>query len=106
MNYFHVHKCHCSLHQSTRETRILLIPGAAEIFANPIFLSSTLSGLQNQLHLLALISDQRRFRVTINKTEMIIFRRGAHYQEGSWYFSLTPLGMVNISRSCINHRAI
>ena len=66
---------------------IQLIPGSEEIFlllfaVDVVLISSTPSGLQNQIDNLEKASKLLRLTVNVNKTKVMIFRKGEHIAAG------------------------
>ena len=80
---------------------IQLLPGACEIFAllfadDIVLLSSTPTGLQNQLNSLEEISKNLNLKVNVDKTRVMVFRRGGYLAKGErWYLHGTRLETVN-----------
>jgi len=80
---------------------IQMLPGKEEIFAllfadDIALLSSTPSGLQNQINSLARVSETLGLRANTDKTKVMVFRRGGHLAGGErWFLGDTRLEIVN-----------
>ena len=77
------------------------LPGLREIFlllfADDIaLLSSTPVGLQNQLNSLATASDRLGLKINMNKTKVMIFRKGGRLsKQEKWFMKGTEIEIVN-----------
>jgi hypothetical protein len=80
---------------------IQLIPGALEIFLllfadDVILLSGTANGLQNQINCLKLEADRLGLTVNLDKTNIIVFRKGGHLAaHESWYYGDFKVKVIN-----------
>lgn len=80
---------------------IQFLPGCPEIFFllfadDVVLLSTTPSGLQNQLDNLETISEELGLTVNMTKTKVMVFRRGGHLSRGErWFLGGNRLEVVN-----------
>ena len=80
---------------------IQLLPSLEErfllLFADDIVLvSSTPSGLQNQINNLEKASNSLGLTVNLDKTKVMIFRKGGHIGAGEkWFFNGNEMEIVN-----------
>jgi hypothetical protein len=80
---------------------IQLIPGAVELFLmifadDVILLSSTIIGLQNQLNVLKQEADRLFLTVNLEKTNIMIFRKGGHLSNNEkWYYGTADVKVTN-----------
>ena len=67
------------------------------LFADDLaLLSSTAVGLQNQLNQLSRMCDERLLKINIEKTKVMVFRKGGHLGEKEvWYLGGQKLHVVN-----------
>ena len=89
-----------SVRQNGRPRRHLLT-GLEEIllllFVDDVVLgSSTSAGLQNQISSLQKASDSLGLTVNLDKTKVMIFRKGGHIASGKiWFYNSSKLEIVN-----------
>ena len=80
---------------------IQLIPGFEEIFLllfadDIVLISSTPSGLQNQIDNLEKASKSLGLTVNLDKTKVMIFRKGGHIAAGEkWFYDGKEMEIVN-----------
>ena len=80
---------------------VQLLPGMAEIFLllfadDIVLISTTPTGLQNQIDNLVHISKQLDLSVNLMKTKVMVFRKGGHLSAGErWYLDGNKLEVVN-----------
>ena len=80
---------------------IQLLPGLEEIFLllfadDVVLVSSTPAGLQNQISNLQKASDSLGLTVNLDKTKVMIFRKGGHIASGEkWFYNGSKLEIVN-----------
>ena len=80
---------------------VQLIPGAIEIFLllfadDVILLSDTVAGLQNQLNMLKRQSDCMDLTVNLEKTNIMVFRKGGHLAERErWFYGQEEIQITN-----------
>jgi hypothetical protein len=78
-----------------------LIPGGTELFLllfadDIVLLSSTPTGLQNQIDNLEKASKFLGLQVNLDKTKVMVFRKGGHLSEGEkWFFEGKQIEVVN-----------
>ena len=80
---------------------VQIIPGTIEIFLllfadDVVLLSQTVKGLQNQLNVLKGEADRLGLRVNLQKTNIIVFRKGGHLsQQEKWFYGTEEVTTVN-----------
>ena len=80
---------------------IQLQPGMLELFLllfadDLALLSSTAIGLQNQLNQLSRMCEERFLKINIEKTKVMVFRKGGHLgKKEVWYLGSQKLDVVN-----------
>ena len=80
---------------------IQLQPGMLELFLllfadDLALLSSTAIGLQNQLNQLSRMCEERLLKINIEKTKVMVFRKGGHLgKKEVWYLGSQKLDVVN-----------
>ena len=80
---------------------VQLLPGIMELFIllfadDVALISSTPIGLQNQLNVLKTCCDDMKMRVNIQKTKVMVFRKGGFLgKREEWYFENNKLEVVN-----------
>ena len=80
---------------------IQLLPSLEEIFLllfadDIVLVSSTPSGLQNQINNLEKASNSLGLTVNLDKTKVMIFRKGGHIGAGEkWFFNGNEMEIVN-----------
>eukprot|EP00745_Piridium_sociabile_P044188 TRINITY_DN9210_c0_g1_i1.p1 TRINITY_DN9210_c0_g1~~TRINITY_DN9210_c0_g1_i1.p1 ORF type:complete len:408 (+),score=9.52 TRINITY_DN9210_c0_g1_i1:2081-3304(+) len=78
-----------------------MIPGAVEIFLmlfadDVILLSSTVVGLQNQLNVLKHEADRLFLKVNLDKTNVMVFRKGGHLsRHEKWHYGTDEINVTN-----------
>ena len=80
---------------------VQLMPGMVEffflLFADDVVLvSTTPTGLQNQINNLVHVSNSLSLKVNADKTKIMVFRKGGHHAKGEkWFLEGTKLEIVN-----------
>eukprot|EP00745_Piridium_sociabile_P004303 TRINITY_DN1254_c0_g1_i4.p1 TRINITY_DN1254_c0_g1~~TRINITY_DN1254_c0_g1_i4.p1 ORF type:complete len:981 (+),score=112.61 TRINITY_DN1254_c0_g1_i4:2532-5474(+) len=80
---------------------IQLIPGAVEVFLllfadDVILLSDTVIGLQNQLNALKEEADRLDLSVNLDKTNVMVFRKGGHLSRyEKWFYGNNEVSVTN-----------
>ena len=80
---------------------IQLVPGAVKIFLllfadDMIILSDTVVGLQNQLNSLKQEADRLQLTVNLDKTNIIVFRKGGHLSQNEiWWYGNAEVKVTN-----------
>ena len=80
---------------------IQLLPGFEQIFLllfadDVVVVSSTPGGLQNQINNLEKASDSLGLSVNLDKTKVMIFRKGGHIAAGEkWFYNGSKIEIVN-----------
>ena len=80
---------------------VQLKPGMMEIFLllfadDVVLISTTPTGLQNQINNLVKVSNSLDLKVNIDKTKVMIFRKGGHLAKGEkWFLEGETLDIVN-----------
>ena len=77
------------------------MPGAVEIFVplfadDMILLSDTVVGLQNQLSSLKQAVDRLQLTISLDKTNIMVFRKGGHLSQNEiWWYGNTEVKVTN-----------
>ena len=93
--------CVANYIRKTGKHGVQLVPGRLEIFLllfadDVVLISTTPTGLQNQLDNLVHVSNLLRLKVNTEKTKILVFRKGGHLSLGeSWFLDGTRLEVVN-----------
>ena len=80
---------------------VQLVPGMVQIFLllfadDIVLLSTTPIGLQNQINNLVKVSNSLCLKVNVDKTKIMVFRKGGHLAKGEkWQLDGTNLEVVN-----------
>ncbi|RUM94910.1 MAG: hypothetical protein DSZ28_00750, partial [Thiothrix sp.] len=87
--------------QANGKHGVQMLPGMNEIFAlffadDVVLMSTTPSGLQNQIDRLAKVSGMLNLHANADKTKIMVFRRGGHMaKREKWWLNGTELEIVN-----------